>query len=105
MKILGEEVKYPPTLENYRQTLLKMGVQRRTLEGKMDTHVRAVKRAWVITLVDPEGELYETLIPYLDGTPFDFKDKDETEYEVVLTGLALGGFPPVADVTVSMEEM
>lgn len=104
MKILGEDVRYPPTLANYRQTLLKMGVQRRTLEGKIDIHVRAVKRAWVITLVDPEGELYAELIPYLDGTSFDFEDKDGEEYIVVLTGLTPGGFPPVADVTVSMEE-
>ncbi len=104
MKILGKEVKYPPTLENYRQTPLKMGVQRRTLEGKIDTHVRAVKRAWVITLVDPEGELYAELIPYLDGTQFDFEDNDGEGYNVVLTGLSPKGFPPVADVTVSMEE-
>jgi hypothetical protein len=101
---LGEEVKYPPTLENYRQTLLKMGVQRRTLEGKMDTHVRAVKRAWVITLVDPEGELYETLIPYLDGTTLEFEDKDATEYYVVLTGLVPSGFPPVQETTITLEE-
>jgi len=104
MKILGEELLYPPTLENYKQEPVILGSQRRTLDGSMDTYLRAVKRRWTLKLVDPDGALYESLIPYLDGTPLEFEDRDEEEYDVVLTGLVPTGFPPVQETTVTMEE-
>ena len=104
MKILGEEVKYPPTLENYKPEIIPIGGQRRALDGSMDTYLRATKRRWTLKLVDPDGDLYTSLIPYLDGSTVEFEDKDGTDYNTVLTGLVPSGFPPVQETTVTLEE-
>ena len=104
MKILGEALLYPPTLENYKPEIITIGGQRRALDGSMDTYLRATKRRWTLKLVDPDGALYASLIPYLDGTTLEFEDKDATEYYVVLTGLVPSGFPPVQETTITLEE-
>lgn len=104
MKILSEDVRYLPTLEGYRQSVTAIGVHRRTLDGSMDTHRRAVKRGWTLTLVDPDRELYESLIPRLSGEPFDYEDLDGKSYSVVLMGLVPSGISPVFEVTITLEE-
>lgn len=104
MKILGEELLYPPTLENYKPEIIPIGGQRRCLDGSMDTYLRTAKRRWTLKLIDPNGDLYTSLIPYLDGSTVEFEDKDGTDYNTVLTGLVPSGFPPVQETTVTLEE-
>jgi len=104
MKILGEELLYLPTLENYKLEWIFIGAQRRALDGALDVYMRAKKKRWTLKLADPDGALHDSLIPYWDGTPFEFEDKDTTEYSVVLTGLVPSGFPPVQETTVTLEE-
>ena len=104
MKILGETLVYPPTLENYKPEIITIGGQRRALDGSMDTYLRATKRRWTMKLVDPDGVLYASLIPYLDGSIVEFEDHDEEEYDTVLVGLVPTGFPPVQETTITLEE-
>lgn len=105
MEILGYTLEYPPTSDNYRRETFTVGTQRRTLSGALDTIIRAIKKRWTFTL--PEQGLEELLIPYLDGTPFRFVDVDGTEYEAVtVTGvIPVGGYPEIATITVSLEEI
>ena len=103
MKILGSDLLYPPTNQDYKRETFPIGVRRRTLDGSIDTHVRATKKRWSFKVL--EQGLEALLIPYLDGTPFEFEDIDEEEYMVVLTGVVpVAGYPTVAELSITLEE-
>lgn len=104
MKLFGYTIDYPPTSDNYSKTVFPIGVSRRTLSGKADVHVRAVKYHWVITI--PEQGLEADIFSYLDGTEFSFTDIDTNVYTVVLTGaVPISGYPSVAEIVLTLEEV
>lgn len=104
MKLIGITVPYPPTINDRSVSTFTVGVSRRTLGGALDVHVRAVKKRWTITML--EQDFKALLIPYLDGTPFEFEDLDGEEYTVALTsGIAESGPTDYPDITFTLEEV
>lgn len=104
MKLIGITVPYPPTINDRSVSTFTVGVSRRTLGGVLDVHVRAIKKRWTITMLDQGFKAQ--LIPYLDGTPFEFEDLDGEEYVVALTsGIVESGPPDYPDITFTMEEV
>ena len=104
MKLIGVTVPYPPTINDRSVSTFTVGVNRRTLGGALDVHVRAVKKRWTITML--EQDFKALLIPYLDGTPFEFEDLDGEEYTVALTsGIAESGPTDYPDITFTLEEV
>lgn len=104
MKLLGITVPYPPTINDRSVSTFTVGVNRRTLGGALDVHVRAIKKRWTITML--EQDFKALLIPYLDGTPFEFEDLDGEEYTVALTsGIVESGPTDYPDITFTLEEV
>ncbi|OQB37213.1 MAG: hypothetical protein BWY06_02483 [Candidatus Latescibacteria bacterium ADurb.Bin168] len=106
ISIVAHVLEYQPTRANYSKTVEPVGVMRRTLTGKLDAHVRAVKHRWRITV--PEQGLLALLTPFMDGTPIPFIDVDGATYSVVIEGaIPQSGYPAsiVGEITLTLVEV
>ncbi len=106
IKIASHTLEFQPTSKNYSKDTFPVGVTRRTLTGALDTHIRAIKRRWVIKV--PEQGLLTLLTPFMDGSTVAFEDVDGVSYSVQISGaIPQAGYPAelIGELSITLEEV